>query len=174
MSLPNQYAWLDKEPGPRVLHEALALYGTEEKSGEENNPVILGWAKECGISYAGDSVPWCGLLMAVVVKRAGYSPVATPLWAQSWSKWGNAASTPSLGDVLVFIRPSGGHVGLYVGEDATTFHVLGGNQSDSVRISRIAKGRLIAARRSPWKIGQPKNVRRVILSDDGELSTNES
>jgi len=35
-----------------------------------------------------------------------------------------------------------GHVGFYAGEDATHYHVLGGNQSDSISITRIRKTRL--------------------------------
>lgn len=64
-------------------------------------------------------------------------------------------------------------MGLYVGEDLECFHVLGGNQSDMVRVSRIKKGRLLAAR-SLYAIGKPKNVRRVWLRSTGEVSKNEA
>ena len=67
-----------------------------------------------------------------------------------------------------------GHVGLYVGEDAAAYHVLGGNQSDKVCITRIAKNRLYAIRRPQFKIGQPRNVRQVFLESSGRLSTNEA
>jgi cell wall-associated NlpC family hydrolase len=79
-----------------------------------------------------------------------------------------------LGDVLVFKRQGGGHVGLYVGEDKDAYHVLGGNQSDSVSITRILKDRLHAARRCTWKTAQPANVRRVFLSGSGAVSQNEA
>lgn len=39
----------------------------------------------------------------------------------------------------------GGDVALYVGEDAGAYHCLGGNQSDKVCITRIAKSRLSCA-----------------------------
>jgi hypothetical protein len=45
-------------------------------------------------------------------------------------------------------RAGFGHVGLYVGEDYGAFHVLGGNQSVVVTITRIARDRCIAIRRS--------------------------
>jgi uncharacterized protein (TIGR02594 family) len=149
--LPSRYAWLAREPGPKMIVEALKLYGTMEKPGTADNPIIIGWAKEVGGEvadvYRADSIPWCGLFMAVVAKRAGKEPPKHPLWALSWSAFGAKADTPALGDVLVFTRGTGGHVGLYVGEDATAFHVLGGNQSDRVCIARIAKARLYAAHR---------------------------
>jgi uncharacterized protein (TIGR02594 family) len=173
--LPRQYDWLAAEKGPKVLVEALRLYGTLESPGSSDNPQILAWAKECGITgYSHDEIAWCGLFAAIVVKRAGYMIVKAPLWAANWAKWGNAADTPSLGDILVFKRPGGSHVGFYVGEDAATFHVLGGNQSDRVCITRLQRSRLVAARRSPFPIGQPTNVRRIILAADGVVSQNEA
>lgn len=176
-ALPSAYAWLGREPGPRVLLEALSLYGTKETPGAASNPVILGWAKEVGVAaaYVNDGIAWCGLFVAVVTKRAGFEPVKNPLWARNWGSWGQPAAKRSLGDILVFERAGGGgHVGLYVGEDDTTLYVLGGNQSDQVCITRIAKSRCIAARRCPWKIAQPGNVRPVRLAAGGALSVNEA
>lgn len=176
--LPKNYAYLGREPGPKMLVEALKLYGTLEKPGDSDNPVILDWAKETGqATYKADATPWCGLFMAVVAKRAGKPPCPlNPLWALNWALWGVAADKPMLGDVLSFTRKTAtgiaGHVGLYVGEDATAFHVLGGNQGDAVSITRVLKSRLKAARRS-YKI-QPANVRTIRLSSGGKLSTNEA
>ena len=88
------------------------------------------------------------------------------------------AGEPMLGDVLVFHRKVGkelrGHTGLYVGEDPRAFHVFGGNQSNRVCVTRVARGRLVAARRNRWKIGQPPNVRRIQLSAFGALSVGEA
>lgn len=171
--LPAPYAWLASEAGPKVLVEALALFGTRETPGAASNPVILAWARETGLArdYTNDGIAWCGLFVATVVKRAGFEPVAAPLWARNWAKFGTVADKASLGDVLVFSRDGGGHVGLYVGEDASAFHVLGGNQSDQVCVSRIAKARCIAVRRCPWKLAQPANVRPAA---GGALSVNEA
>lgn len=175
--LPSRYAWLAREPGPKMIVEALKLFGTMEEPGAANNPTIVAWAKEVGGEvadvYKADSIPWCGLFMAVVAKRAGKEPPKHPLWALSWSAFGAKAPAPALGDVLVFTRNGGGHVGLYVGEDASAFHVLGGNQSDRVCITRIAKARLYAARRPLYRV-QPANVRPIRLEATGALSVNEA
>lgn len=177
--LPSSYLWLEKEGAPRILVEAMRLYGTKEKIGPDNNPEILKWAdevgaKSLGISYKQDSVPWCGLFMAVCAARAGLELPPIAIRASSWLQFGIESFVPMLGDVLVFTREGGGHVGLYVGEDATHFHVLGGNQSDKVGINRIAKSRLSGARRTAWKVAQPGNVRTIKLSPFGELSKNEA
>jgi uncharacterized protein (TIGR02594 family) len=176
MSAPADYAWLDRlSPLPRTVQEGLKLHGIAEVSGARNNPVIMAWADECGLeaTYTADSVPWCGLFMAVVAKRAGKLPPSSPLWALSWAKFGEEAGQPRLGDVLTFVRPGGGHVGIYIGEDQASFHVLGGNQGDKVSIVRIAKERLYAARR-PRYINRPPTVQPYVLAKRGALSFNEA
>lgn len=177
-ALPTAYAWLKNEPGPRLLLEALKLYGVREREGKVSNPVILGWAEDMGMAshYTHDAIPWCGLFMAVLAKRAGWGRdiPRTPLWARSWITFGCKTEVPALGDVLVFARERGGHVGLYVGEDSSAFHVLGGNQGDAVSIARIARSRLLAARRPRWRVAEPDNVRPVRLDARGILSHHEA
>lgn len=178
MQYPKGYEWLaSKTPLPRVVSEALVLHGTLEAPGAADNPVILAWAREVGKDvaavYGHDSIPWCGLFVAVCCKRAGKPVIAGPLWAASWAKWGQPSLAPSLGDVLVFRRDGGGHVGFYVAEDATAYHVLGGNQGDRVCITRILKTRLSAARRPVWQLSQPGSVKPYRVAASGALSTNE-
>jgi uncharacterized protein (TIGR02594 family) len=182
--LPDAYAWLDAiADKPRMISEALALYGVHEGPGGADNPVIIAWAHEIGgdvaATYLHDSIAWCGLFMAVVAHRADKLGPVNPLWALNWAKFGQSAGTPSLGDVLVYIRPGGGHVGLYVGEDkgnatrGPAYHTLGGNESDQVTIVPIEKSRLYAARRPIWTTAQPPSVVPHILKASGQASTNE-
>lgn len=175
MELPKKYAWLSDEPGPKMLVTALRWYGVKEEPGSANNPIIMSWAKELGLerAYYGDIVPWCGLFMGVVARRSGWDIPKTPLWAKSWSQFGQPADSAALGDVLVFSRDGGGHVGLYVGEDAKHYHVLGGNQSNEVCITRIEIARCIAVRQPNWRIAAPANRRPVKLSATGPVSKTE-
>lgn len=159
--LPKTYAWLDEVPElPRIIVEALKLYGIHEGVGSVDNPTILAWAHEVGVDavYGHDSVPWCGLFAALVVKRAGKDFPNVPLWALNWEHFGQQSPEPGLGDVLVFKRDGGGHVGFYVAEDAAAYHVLGGNEGDQVNIVRILKTRCVAVRRPYWKTHQPIGV----------------
>lgn len=89
-ALPVAYAWLRDELGPKMITEALKLFGTLEAPGARDNPTILAWAKEVGQGdvYVHDSIAWCGLFMAVVAKRAGKPIPDKPLWALSWGEWG--------------------------------------------------------------------------------------
>jgi uncharacterized protein (TIGR02594 family) len=158
-----------------MLLEFLKIYGVTEVPGVKDNPVILEWAKETGLdtSYKHDATAWCGLAMAVVAKRAGKELPPTPLWALNWAQFGNKVTDGAkLGDILLFKREGGGHVGLYVGEDDDCYHVGGGNQSDTTNIVRKSKDRLYAIRR-PVYINQPPNVRRINLSPEGSIDNQE-
>ena len=170
------YAWLKKETAPKILVEAVKHIGTKEIVGKQHNPTILSWAKALGLEkvYTNDEIPWCGLFVAYCAHAAGLEVVKHPLWALNWNKYGNVAKVAMLGDVLTFTRNGGGHVGIYVGEDATHYHVLGGNQNNSVSVSRIAKDRLSQARRTAWKVAQPASVRVVHLEAKGVITTNEA
>lgn len=169
------YDWLKRESSPKLLVEAVKLIGTKEGIGNLDNEVVLSWAKELGLKdYIHDSIAWCGLFTAICVKRAELVVVSQPLWARAWAGFGTQQTIAMLGDILVFTRENGGgHVGLYVGEDDTCYHVLGGNQGDMVKVARILKIRCIAIRRCTWKIKQPTNIRVIKLSATGEISKNE-
>lgn len=176
VQIPQQYRWLNTIGTlPRMVDEALKLFGTIETPGSGNNPTIMAWAKETGLTaiYTADSVPWCGLFMATVAKRAAKNFPSSPLWALSWAKFGVEGGQPRLGDVLTFTRNGGGHVGLYVGEDKAAYHVLGGNQGDAVSFTRIDKARLYRVRRPAYNIAPP-TVRPFVLQPTGGLSENEA
>lgn len=141
--IPSTIPWLET---------AFGLVGTQEQPGIGSNEAILGWAENLDVtSYNDDDIPWCGLFVAHCV--GSQMPEETlpnnPLGARKWAGFGYEVS-PRLGAVMVFWRgsPEGwkGHVGLYWAEDDTAYHILGGNQSNSVNVTRVAKDRLISAR----------------------------
>lgn len=180
MPFPKGYEWLGNLGQlPRTITEGLALLGVQEVVGKGSNRTIIGWRDELNaagvkiVGFADDDVPWCGLYAAIVAHRAGKDVVANPLWARNWAKFGDAVDSAGLGDVLVFVRDGGGHVGFYVAEDATAYHVLGGNQSNRVSITRIAKDRCIAKRR-PRYINPPASVKPYRVAASGALSRNEA
>lgn len=171
---------LTLSPLPKMISAALTDYGTLELAGSGNNPAILRWRDQCrkaGLDVAGysaDSVPWCGLGMAHWALNAGKQGIPKhPLWALNWAQFGTEGHQPCLGDVLVFQRPSGGHVTLYVAEDKTHYHCLGGNQSDQVNITRVEKRRLYAVRRPPVTTAASPIAKPYIVDAKGLVTTNE-
>ncbi len=171
---PKEYQFLKRAQLPRVFIEALKEYGVIEGAGQLNNQKIIDWAKEIGgwvfEYYKADSIPWCGLFVGVCAKRAGYPHGQGLLSAKDWLKWGERVDSPALGDVLIFTRAGGGHVGFYAGEDSTAYHVYGGNQSDKVGFTRIDKKRLAGIRRQKNWHGS----KRVFLEKTSALSYNEA
>ena len=155
---------------PKWMPYARSLIGVREVPGKGNSATIMAWAKKLGakilgITYAADAVPWCGLFAAHVMDHVGISPPPIAVRASAWSTWGCRLLVPRYGCILTFTRAGGGHVGFYVGEDDTHFHVLGGNQCDAVSITRIAKDRLSEMR---WPYGVSLPPARVIrLRPDG-------
>jgi uncharacterized protein (TIGR02594 family) len=172
--MDKEFEFLLKETSPKVLVEAVKLYGIKETIGNKSNPIIIQWAKDLNIKeYNDDSIPWCGLFMAKVVSMAGKDIVKNPLWAQNWLNYGTKVDEAMLGDLLVFKRTGGGHIAIYVGEDATRYYCLGGNQGDEVNIVPILKDRCVGIRRTKWSIAQPTNVRKVFIKTNKNISTNE-
>ena len=170
MKYPNAFLG-----SPKVIAEAMRYLGLNEMKGPLHNATIMSWAKDVGVQkvYTSDEVAWCGLFVAKVIQKAGFEVVKDPLWALNWKNFGTIQKVAMLGDVLIFKRDGGGHVAFYIAEDQNYYHVLGGNQSDSVSITRIAKGRCVGIRRCPWKITQPKEVKQYFVSATGSISTNE-
>lgn len=123
-------------------------------------------------------LPWCGDFVETCVALAlpNEALPTNPYLARNWIKFGRQV-TPGFGTVLVFWRThktksTNGHVGFYVGEDATYYYVLGGNQSNGVSIVKIAKNRLLGAR-APVTV--PNFVlEKVQMNDAGPVSTNEA
>lgn len=178
--LPTKYKWINTiGPLPRMMVSALSFLGLKEYPGLGNNPVIMEMAKKLEVSdiYTADSISWCALFISYICIISGkpmpYSSYEI-LRAASFVNWGNQVikGGEAFGDILVFKRPGGNHIGLHIAESATTFHVLGGNQSDSVSFTEIKKDRLIACRRY-YAIGPPASVKKYILSSGGIISTNE-
>ena len=174
------FAWLTHESGPRHMVEAIRLIGTREREGVEHNPVILRWAKALpggADLFKDDETPWCGLFAAWCYLMAGRDREIPVHWfrAREWAFTGGlCGGGQKFGDVLIFSRPGGAHVGFYVGEDKDSYFVLGGNQDNKVGVNRLLKARLIASRRPLYKLA-PMNVRRIELARTGApLSTSEA
>lgn len=176
-ALPAAHADLD-DPTLVWFHEARRLMGTKEAPGAGNNPAIIDWATDLGLKgYRADETPWCGLFVGHCI-AATLDREPTPgglLGARSWERFG-IPSKPTPGAVMVFWREtpnSGlGHVGFYAGEDATAYRILGGNQSDSVSLAWVTKGRFVCARwpsTVPARVGQP-----IVVARTETLSWNEA
>ena len=155
---------------------AESLMWTKEIPGAKSNPRIIRWAKLIGGSvksyYDNDDIPWCGLFVGWCM-TANKIPInkSTALSALAWNNFGTKTE-PCYGCVMVFKRTGGGHVGFYMSEDNDSYHILGGNQSNQVNVTKVAKNRFYGAR---WPDGYEslKVSGKIKRTFDGKLSTNE-
>jgi uncharacterized protein (TIGR02594 family) len=181
MKISTRYNWLSQMQGlPKMVAEAVKLgkLDTTEIPGAKSNPEIMALAKEAGVEkiYTADELAWCAVAHTALALRAGKAIPFTGydrLRAASFTKFGKQVTTPVLGDTLVFQRTGGYHVGLYIGEDDTCYHVAGGNQSNQYSITRIEKKRLLQARRPDYSV-MPYTAKRIFLSATGTVSKNEA
>lgn len=180
MTAPKGYEWLDRLGLlPRTIFEGLKLFGVQEIVGKGSNRTIISWRDELNhagvkiVGFSDDDIPWCGLFAAIVAHRAEKVVPESPLWALNWLNFGKKVDTPALGDVIVFAREGGNHVAFYVAEDRDTYHVLGGNQSNRVSITRIPKYRARGYRR-PGYMRAPDSVKPYKVAANGAISRNEA
>lgn len=150
--------------------------GTQEIPGSKSNQKIMEWATQLGgwvkSYYTNDDIPWCGLFVAECLRESDIEIlIKNPLSALEWNKFGIKCE-PMFGAIMVFVRSGGGHVGFYVSEDNESYHILGGNQSNAVNITRVGKDRFKGAR-WPTYLEHLQVPGRVIKKFDGKLSQNE-
>ena len=157
---------------PCWLAKARSYVGLREVRGPRHNSIIVGWLNKLRAWWRDDETPWCGVFVAHCMQECGLPFPKLYMRAKAWSDYGSLLRANRLapGAILVFDRAGGGHVGFYVGEDQSHYHVLGGNQANAVNVMRIEKARLVASR---WPKGQPVKGKPVLLSG-GRISTNEA
>jgi len=132
------------------LEIALTQYGQKEVNGVIDNATIIKYAKETGATWVKhDEVAWCAIFMNWVFKTAGFN-FEWKANARSWLTRGKVTDSPTLGDIVIFKRGNSkwqGHVGIYINQTKDHIHVLGGNQSNQVNISRYLKKNAIGFRK---------------------------
>lgn len=129
---------------PIWIDEARRYYGLHERKDAK--------ALDKALGLDASEIAWCGAFVGMVIAATlPNEPLpSNPLGSRNWLKFGRSILGPQIGAVAVFWRGSKdgwqGHVGFVVGHDKTHLHILGGNQSDAVTVSRIAKDRLLGYR----------------------------
>ncbi len=132
--------------------------GMKELAGDaDDNPMILAFLKLDAEWPEHDEVPWCSGFINFIawICRA---PRSKSLRARSWLEVGRRIRIDQAepGDIVIFNRGGSpdpkvikdkGHVGLYAGHDDELVDVLGGNQGNTVKVSRYKMSDLLGVRR---------------------------
>jgi uncharacterized protein (TIGR02594 family) len=131
---------------PAWLSVAWGEVGQHEVAGKASNPRVLEYHATTSLHAEADEVAWCSSFVNWCMRKAGGRGTGSAA-AASWCTWG-VACEPRLGAVVVLhnaaaagtsLSSSGNHVGLLVGESASHYRLLGGNQGDSVKVSAFPK-----------------------------------
>lgn len=128
---------------PPWIVEARRRIGLQEV---RNNKTLREYLKSDGKTLGDPAkLPWCGDFQETIIALTlPKEPMLTnPYWALNWTKFGVAVpkGIVPLGAIAPFKRPGGGHIGTIVGHDKTYYHVIGGNQSNAITITKILKSR---------------------------------
>jgi uncharacterized protein (TIGR02594 family) len=124
----------------RWIDIAKGEIGVKEIVGGEN-PRILEYHDCCTLDACEDEVPWCSAFTNWAMKECAIKGTKLAN-ARSWLDWGVTLDKPRVGCVVILRRGNNGtsgHVGFVVGWDDYYLEVLGGNQSDQVKVSKYKK-----------------------------------
>ena len=131
----------------------------EEVGGNVDNPQIMAMLKLDARWPSNDEVPLCSAFANYICWLARL-PRSKDLRARSWLNIGRCIplDQAEAGDIVVIKRGKGeqpgpevidvqGHVGFYAGMFSGFIEILGGNQGDTVKVSRYPRDRLLGVRR---------------------------
>jgi len=135
-----------------ILKIAASQLGVKEITGTEDNPQIIAYATETGITgIHNDEIPWCSTFVNWCAMKAGL-PFSGKPNARSWVHVGTTTKEPIPGDIVVFWRESidswKGHVGIFLGfnQDASKVFCLGGNQKNEVSFAEYDVHKVLSYR----------------------------
>jgi uncharacterized protein (TIGR02594 family) len=136
---------------PPWMKYAYREIGVTEMPGKMHNPRILEYFSSPGLPrppVQDDETNWSSAFIHWVLGQAGISGSGS-LLDRSWSKWGKASDIKP-GCIAVFWRDrpdgSSGHSGFVVSASEESLAILGGNQSDQVKITDLPKSRFLGCR----------------------------
>lgn len=159
----------------KYMDVARSYIGVKEIPGAKHNPTIMRWLTALRSWVKDDETPWCGTFVAECMRASGYTYPTLYMRAMSWASWGDEVKLPIRGCVVVFQRQGGGHVGFVEGQDAKgNLMVLGGNQSNMVRVSPFSVDRVVAYRVPKGFVPKMEDFKLPLMASDGKLSTNEA
>lgn len=139
---------------------AQRFVGTDEVAGSLDNPLLMAMLKLDNKWPQSDEVPWCSAFVNFVCWLLRL-PRSKSLLARSWLSVGSERMLSSAitgYDVVILKRGSGeqpgpedttapGHVGFYAGHSGGFVQILGGNQSNTVKVSSYPVARILGIRR---------------------------
>lgn len=143
-----------------LYQRALKEKGQHEVLGASHNARIVEYHTATSLGASDDETPWCASFVNWVLQQEGITGTNSAA-ARSFVKWG-VESELELGALVVLKRGTKawqGHVGFLYSSSDEYVELLGGNQSDSVNVTRFKRSDVIAVRKQ--KTPSQSNTIRV-------------
>jgi uncharacterized protein (TIGR02594 family) len=143
---PESPAAAAQGSSPRWMEIAMREQGQAEVAeAGKDNPRILEYHQATSLRATSDETPWCSSFVNWVMRQSGHPGTQNAL-ASSWLTWGEKLAEPRYGAIAIIRSKSaagnaatgsstGYHVGFLVEQTDKAVRLLGGNQSDSVKVS---------------------------------------
>lgn len=120
--------------------------------GSGHNPRIVWYHGHTTLKATNDETPWCSAFLCAAAESCGFKSTRSAA-ARSWLSYGDEGKG-EVGDIVIFSAnsrgPQAGHVGFLASpyrKGDTLIAVLGGNQSNMLRVSNYQAKDLLAFRR---------------------------
>ena len=122
----------------------MAEYGIHERTNLGSRRIIE-YHQATTLQAKSDQVAWCSSFVNWCLQQVGIVGSRSAA-AASWADWGSGLVKPKLGCIVQLHHSvkgytsatgtaTGNHVAFFIRQDAAHIYLLGGNQSDSVKLS---------------------------------------
>lgn len=119
-----------------VAGNASSYIGVSESTHAD---LIIGFLEGVGIPNATTNIPWCAAFVSAVYGESGVSNPNSPA-VNDWRNWGNATSSPQVGDIAIFNSYS--HIGIVTAVDGEYVTVVNGNSNANGNSGIVTSSRM--------------------------------
>ena len=138
----------DAQTEPPWMAIARQEIGQREIPGVQHNPRIIEYHATTTLKATSDETAWCSSFVNWCLRQAGL-PGTNSAAAASWLNWGQASEARAGAVAVIYnaaaahssLSTSGNHVGFLVEETTSHYVILGGNQSNQVKVSSFPTAR---------------------------------
>jgi uncharacterized protein (TIGR02594 family) len=131
---------------PQWMQVARRESGVREIAGSAHNPRIIAYHATTSLKATTDETAWCASFVNWCLRQAGVAGTNSAA-AASFVTWGKETVAQPGAVCVIYnssaantsLSRSGNHVAFLVEETPANYVLLGGNQSDSVKISNFSK-----------------------------------
>lgn len=122
-------------PAPAIVKIAQSEIGNGEMGGNNKGYYVRQYLN------GRENLPWCAGFISYCAKKAGYKLPYT-LQAKDFMRLGRVVKTPQVGDLIIFSRQGGGHIGVIESINKDKIISIEGNLGEyPAKVKRVVHNR---------------------------------